>query len=42
MYTEYKVDGLREQRHICNHVLLQALLPSQDRDLGQEEHGPVH
>lgn len=42
MYTEYKVDGLREQRHIYNTVLLQALLPSQDRDLGQEEHGPAH
>lgn len=42
MYTEYKVDGLRERRHIYNTVLLQALLPSQDRDLGQEEHGPAH
>lgn len=42
MYTEYKVDALRERRHIYRIVLLQALLPSQDHDLGQEEHGPAH
>lgn len=42
MYTEYKEDGLKEQRHTCNTVLLQALLPNQDHDLGLEEHAPKH